>query len=141
MGHIYDDFGRFAIEGRSESFYIHADYGYAPMVKSLASIPVGYCYRDSMEDEPMQVISQHLGFARVKPATRSQMGDGDRVNTRDEDGALVMVIPVGDDYRPLDQMADDHPLGNQWINYPHPEIENDDLDDLIRALEDYRNHI
>lgn len=33
----------------------------------------------------------------------------------------------------------DHPLHDLWTEYPHPEIEYEDLDDLIAALQDLRS--
>jgi hypothetical protein len=137
MGFIYEQFGRFAIEGRRESFYIHANYGLEPYTCALSDVKLGACFRDKVDSPPFQVVGQLLGLTLVKPALVSQPGPGSERNRND----VVIPVEPGPNYQPIDQIDNDHPLGRIWRDHPHPEIENCDLGDLIAALEDYQSKL
>lgn len=132
MGHIYEKFGRFSIEGRRESFYIHADYGWRPYRCELGEVRLGAIFAEELDEPPYQVVGQYLGKTFVKPCDRPMEGLGL------EWDPTTVVIPLDTHRQPVDQEEDDHPLGRLWRDNPHPEIENNDLHDLIAALEDYR---
>jgi hypothetical protein len=139
MGMIRDDFGNISVEQRRESFYIVPSYGWAhvyPQVR-LSEIRVGECFRYSLpgeaDDEPWQVTGQLIGKTLVKPATRPQSGDGDRVDSK------RMVHPVDEHYAPdSTEVEVDTPFARHWRDCPAPEFLNEDLDDLIASLEDLR---
>lgn len=139
MGLIRDNFGRITIESRRESFYIRPNYGYTrehPQVP-LSKIEVGQCFRYSLpgefDAEPWQVVGQLIAATLVKPATRSQAGEGDRVDP------AVMVHPVGSHYEPeYVEVEIDTPFARYWRERPAPEFLNEDIDDLIAALQDLR---
>lgn len=137
MGMIYGDFGRFAIEGRRESFYIHADYGLEPYTCALSDVKLGAYFRDRVDSPPLQVIGQMIGKTIVNNTFATHPD-----STHERDNAET-GIPVegGPAFAPVDLVENDHPLGRIWREHPHPEIENDDLGDLIAALEDYRSRL
>lgn len=141
MGLIREDFGRITIESRRESFYISPSYGWRreyPQVP-LNEIAVGACFRYSLpgefDDEPWQVVGQLLGATLVKPAIRQQAGEGDRI----EGSPQHMVHPVDANYAPDSiEVEVDTPFARHWRETPNPEFLNEDIDDLIAALEDLR---
>ena len=136
MGFIRDQIGRFSIESRRESFYIHADYGYKPLEKKLSDVELGgFFYYKSHPKNVYQVLGKRLSATSAANEIAVEFGkDGDPAGL--EDGELI-VIPCEAGGDPVDLMEDGHPLGLLWIAHPHPEIDNEDLDDLIRALTDY----
>lgn len=135
MGHIYESHGRFSIEGRRESFYIHADYGYSPFTCKLADIKPGDNFRDVDGDTPYVVVAQMVDKTTVFTANVfEQIGTGDRPND-------MFVIPLDEHYEPIDYVENDHPLGRIWRDQTHPEIEIADLDDLIAALQAYKDKL
>lgn len=142
MGYINENHGRFAIEGRRESFYIHAnyinaDYGYVPLTCELSDVKVGACFRDSVDSPPFQVIGQLIGKTLVKPAFAADAGPGRERKPTD----VVIRTYDGPEFIPVEVIEGDHPLGQAWRECPHPEFEIVDLDDLISALTDYREQL
>jgi hypothetical protein len=57
MGCINEQVGRFTIESRRESFYIHADYGYEPDTCAIRALGMG-------DISPHILRSFFLGFPR-----------------------------------------------------------------------------
>lgn len=137
MGMVYENHGIITIEGRRESFYVHASYGLKPLECELGEVKLGYCFRDSTDHNPLQVVGHLIGKTLVKPVSTTMDGPG--IERRPDD----VVIPVGPApaYEPIDQQEWDHPLRRVWREHPHPEFDLDDLDDLIRALTDYREEL
>lgn len=138
MGHIRKDFGKITLESRRESFYIHPSYGYRREYPQTAlnTIPVGECFRYAVDDEPWQVVGQLMGATLVKSAVRTHPGEGDRV----EGSSRVMVHPAPrPDHKALsEEVAAEGPFAEHWRDTPHPEFLNEDIDDLIAALEELR---
>lgn len=130
MGHIYDDHGRIAIEGRRESFYIHAGYGYEVGRARIGELSVGdefIAARDGAGEDRLWKVS---------------LVAEDRVEGREAVSSVIQTFPP--DVMvviPGREVPSDHPLGRFWREVPHPEFENADVDDLIAALEAYREAI
>ena len=130
MGFIRRAVGRFTIETRSESFYIHADYGYRPGTRMLRDLPLD-----------AEFFAEAPGTGRRGPwvvtvltreyVTGAPIGPKALFPVRFDPDTLVEVP----DY----QVESDHPLGRLWRDHPHPEIEYADLDDLIAALVEVRD--
>lgn len=128
MGQIRDNFGRIAVESRSESFYVHAAYGYSPKRVQINTLGLGDTF-----------IAQREGTAEMRRWRVSLIAE-DRVEGREEVSSViesflpgtVVVDPDGESFDA------DEPLAKLWNNHPHPEFAVEDLDDLIAALVDYR---
>lgn len=138
MGFIRQAFGRITIESRSESFYISPSYGWRREYSQvpLRDITVGQCFRFTLDGEPKQVVGQLMGVTLVKSALQTQPGDGD------QQSAQTMVHPVGASpaYEPdYEEVEADGNFARHWRETPNPEFFNEDIDDLIAALEELRD--
>lgn len=135
MGMIYENFGRFAVEGRRESFYVHASYGLKPLELALGELALGQRFREVGSEEVKWVVGHLIDGVTLVMPWPEDLGDRELMSSQ------VVVVPLDDDGSPVDQVDDYHPLGRTWREHPHPEFDNDDLDDLIAALSDYRSKL
>lgn len=132
MGGIREDFGHVAIESRRESFIIHVEYGWRPARAPRKSLMPSDWFRKIDGDGPYRVLS--IDEARVVYSA----GDRDTFMLRD----AAPVIPCDETGDPLDQEEDPDagPFGKRWREVGHPEFLNEDLGDLIAALQELRDN-
>lgn len=144
MGHLYEGHGRVSIEGRRESFTIHAGYGYEPEVKALRELELGGTFYFATAGETgsagldagvrYQLVTKSItGTMHVKPADAVTGGEGHPVP------GAQSVVWCYESGRRNQERETDSALGWLWREYPHPEFEIEDLDDLIEALTAYRD--
>lgn len=123
MGHIYEDHGKIAVEGRRESFYVHAGYGYRQATRPVGDLHPGdeFDYRGG-RCKLYALFADHA-LVLVDAA------EPDRVE-------LTELVGIDDQ-----EFDETEPLGRVWREHPHPEFAIEDLDDLIAALTEYREAI
>jgi hypothetical protein len=136
MGHLYKKVGKFTIEGRRESFYIHADYGLKPLLTDIQDIGPGQFFKFNLKDHTVYVVdSINRTMIRYEDAGNSEafgtvrLDESDPVYLTDAQGRFI-----GSEVR-----DDNDPLGRLWNDFPHPEVAIEDLHDLITALTNYQN--
>lgn len=130
MGHVYEDHGTISIEGRRESFVVHAGYGYTPGLYQLRDFA-------TLGDEfvaPMREVAcepmRHWSVSLIAE---------DRIEARESVSSVVQSFDPGQVVeRPGFEQRADGPHAEWWREAGHPEFALEDLDDLIAALTDYR---
>jgi hypothetical protein len=136
MGFIRGSFGRITIEARSESFKVHADYGYRPKRSPAHDLQPGDTFR--FIGRPTSTTEDPVGSVMcVETLGVDQFGTvGGGVYPRDDTQVIRCDVAGG----PLGVEEDPGggALGEIWIGSPHPEFFLADLDDLIAALTDLR---
>lgn len=136
MGMIYDNHGRISVEGRYESFYVHASYGYRPARSPLVDLRPGQHFVFTEDGTHCQVTAQKI--------TTTEFVQDDERHPEAERPVVdsPSVIPTYEDGSPMDTEYDDGaPLARLWRDHPHPEFLIADLDDLISALVAYKDEI
>jgi hypothetical protein len=125
---IYENHGKIAVEGRSESFIIHAGYGLSPRRVPVGELRLGdkfWAPREGAGGEDRQWTVTLLAE--------------DRVEGREEQFSTIQpFFPTLEVRVPGEEFDEDAPLAKFWHVLPHPKFEIADLDDLIAALEAYR---
>lgn len=135
MGHIRENFGPFAVESYGDSFTIHSSYGYRPLRENVGDLSLGAHFKrlpEDDDDEVYYVTGQLIGG-------RTLAGRVAHPSSQDvEFNSSHVVNPVDEGGEPVDVEEDDHPLGRAWRDRPHPVFMNDDIGDLLRAIEDHQ---
>lgn len=127
MGHIRESFGHVTVESRSESFIIHADYGYEPgffALRDFAAIGEEFiAYRQNTTER------RHWKVTLIAE---------DRVEAREAVSSVIQTFhPDSMVERPGYEQDAEGSFAEHWRG-PHPEFVTADLDDLIAALTDFR---
>jgi hypothetical protein len=137
MGMIYDDHGAISIEGRSESFLIHAAYGYEPETKMVGELELGtyFVMPNAPDDEVVQLVALELHAA----ATYERAGDPGRRFPINPTTKVVWCYE--ETRRPNSERPRNTSFARSWREDPHPEFLIGDLDDVIAALVDYRTKL
>lgn len=134
MGHICNDFGNFSVETRRESFYIHAGYGteLRPPTIELSKLLPGRHFIDA-KDKVCIVDALMTETSEIRRGGTSLVVRHD--GQLNPEGINPIVIPCrADGSFELVAHAVDHPLARLWASNPHPEIDLDDIPDLISAI-------
>lgn len=124
MGGIRDDFGRICIETDRDGFTIHASYGFVPKRVEIGTLRPGDEF--FLDGRKMKLSALYELSAEATDAQFSA------VTTFDNLEKLVEV-----DDQDFDETA---PLARLWNEYPHPVFAVEDLNDLIAALKDVKEH-
>lgn len=114
MGHIYDDHGVVSIEGRRESFIVHASYGY-----KQAERPGDNVRLDGFNWTIHALYADHVCLHRLD------------VPNMNRDVLIDELVVIDDSDKAECSFAE------SWREW-QPEFASEDLDDLIAALVDYR---
>lgn len=124
MGGIRDDFGRICIETDHDGFTIHASYGYVPKRIAIGTLRPGDEF--FFDGHKMKLTALYELSAE---ATELQFF---AVTTFDN---LEILVEIDDQ-----EYDDTAPLARLWNEYPHPIFAVEDLNDLIAALKDVKEH-
>lgn len=124
---LYDR-GTISIEGRRESFIIHAGYGYLPGVFPLRDF--------ATIGEPFDAKREGTDDMRSWTVT---LIAADRIEATDDVSGVFQTFDPGQVVeRPGCEQNAEGAFAAHWREQGHPEFERKDLDDLIAALIDYR---
>jgi hypothetical protein len=128
MGLIHDRQGKISIEENTSTFVVHAAYGWHDARVPVGDLRPGTEFRAALKDSPSDVRTW-----RLRQLTEDSAEAVDSTRTRQPFALDTVVEVVG--RRAFDPNDD---LGSVWQRIEHPEFAYEDLDDLIRALVEYR---
>lgn len=136
MGHIYDEHGTIAIEGRRDSFIVHAGYGWQSEKKMVGELELGtyFILPTTPNDEVVRLVALELHA----DATYERAGDPGR---RRPISPTTRVVWCYDARTPNTEEEVEGEFARRWRDHSHPVFLLGDLDDLIAALVDYRTKL
>src|SRR4051812_4237139 len=99
---IYDNHGRISIEGRRESFYVHADYGLKPLECRLGDVALGQRFKTNVDGITRYVVGQLVDDTTLVRPLPDVAGDRIEMNSG------LVVTPVDEHGDPAGHVEDDH---------------------------------
>lgn len=129
MGGIRRDFGRISIESRSQSFIIHANYGYETGKKAVGDLDFETDFIAALPERPED---RRIWRIRSKMADHVNAAETQFSSLCDFPNELLVEVP-GFEVPAEGGFAE---IWREW----HPEFANEDLDDLIAALQELREN-
>lgn len=129
MGVVHETHGKISVEEKDKTFVVHAAYGWENAKVEIGALRPGTEFRAALAGSPEDVRTWRLrqltedSAEAVEPSTRTRQ-------TFTLDTIVEVVGRRAFDYNST--------LGSMWQRIEHPEFAYEDLDDLIRALAEYR---
>ena len=122
--------GKFTVESQTGRFIVHAAYGYRPGRRAIVDLRPG------------------TEFVAPPPADPTAPSTTWRLRTMSEDGAdavdratrtkATFALDLVVDVPGIEDFDDGDDLGALWRRTEHPTFADEDLDDLVKVLADYR---